>query len=221
MMYMTKSIHFVGDSHIVSFYNAILLEDGFQRKYNKYGHLLYPNENYWTAYNPYTDQEYSFHSKPGKLAYKIDYSYMKFSHNIKAGDIVIASIGECDIRLYLHKYNNTKEVVEAYVRETLAHFAENRVFFLTPIPPIDQVYEVHLKGDYYQSDPAPRILEHANFVKYLKKECSRLSLPEPIDIGFGSDVLGIENRDHDSLHISEEHSAKVVKEIFKRQDLHL
>lgn len=217
---MTQSIHIIGDSHVIEMYNSILLEKGFKKKFNKYGYLLYPNENYWTAYNSYSDIEFNFHSKPGRLAYKIDYSQMKFSHNIKAGDTVIASMGECDIRLHLHRNNNTQEVVKAYVRQTLDHFAENRVFFLTPIPQLDQTYHVDLKGEHFAFSAESRILEHNNFIKYLKQECSRLSLPEPIDISLGLDTLGLDNRGEDLLHVSASHSQKVIKVILSRQDLY-
>ena len=218
---MTKSIHFIGDAHVTSIYNAILSEDGVARKSNKNGYNLYPSENCWTAYNFNTGQEYNFHSKPGRLAYKIDYSSMKFLNNIKAGDTVIASMGECDIRLCLHKHKNTQEVVEAYVRETLAYFAENRVFFLTPVPQTSTEYTVTIDGEDFTFDADIRLAEHKNFVKYLVDICSELSLPEPIDISFGLDTLEIENRDEDGIHMSEEHSVKVLKEILKRQDLHL
>jgi hypothetical protein len=216
---MTKSIHFIGDSHIIPIY-AVMLTLGFKRIQNEYTYEAYPEEVYRGAYDSKNDILYNFHSKPGRLAYNVDYSNLEFSQFIKAGDKIVACAGECDIRLYLHRYNNTQEVVKAYIDKTVSHFAENEVFFLTPVPQHGHLYSVTLNEVNYTFDSESRIREHNIFISTLNEISSQLDLPEPIDITFGSDILGHDHREEDFVHVNIKHSKKIVDVILNRQDLH-
>lgn len=217
---MTKSIHFIGDSHLVPIYNGALCLSSTKQINNEDVFLDYPNEEWRGAYKMSTDTLYSFHIKPGRLAYNSDYTNLAFSKLIKAGDKVVACMGECDVRLYLHKYNNTKEVVEAYVKNTVESFPDNEVFFLTPLPQTSDEYTVTLDGEDFSFDADIRLAEHKNFVKHLTDICSELSLPEPIDISLGAEFLELEDRSEDLLHMSFLKGKAIAKHIESVSALH-
>jgi hypothetical protein len=223
---MTQSIHFIGDSHTIPLYNAFLC---FTRNPIENENTIiqpYPQEEYRVTYDKKNDVEYHFHSRPGRAAHNIDYNNLNFSKQIKSGDKVIAYLGECDIRIYLPKYKNTKEIVEAYVHNTKNHFKDNPIFFLTPVPPIDQSYGVSkddpdtMQRINYWSEPEDRLTEYKIFMDHLSKMCIELSLPAPIDISFGQEYLSSIHRDSDMVLARTEHGKKMAKEIMKRSDLY-
>ncbi|CAB4145984.1 hypothetical protein UFOVP1491_22 [uncultured Caudovirales phage] len=220
---MSKSIHFIGDSHVIGLNNAFIsFFDTIEIKNEDTG-KRYPDEEYRSSYDKNNDITYHFHSKPGRLAYNVDYNNLNFSKYIKKGDIIIPFLGECDIRLYLHRFNNTQKVVENYVRNTKNHFKDNAIFFLTPLAPINQMYEISLKNkEYgnYNTHPKVRIKEYKIFMDYLYKICIELSLPAPIDISLRKNYISAIHRDWDMVHVKLEHSKKMVKKIMKRSDLY-
>jgi hypothetical protein len=177
-------------------------------------------EKYMSAYDKENDLIYHFHLKPGRLAYNPGYENIPYLNKIKAGDTVIACMGECDVRLHLYRFNSTEEIVEAYVRNTAEYFAENKLFFLTPLPPLNEtIFLSSAKRGNYYSPPEERIKEQTTFVTTLNRVCSELDLPEPIDIGFGSYFLGSTHRSEDKLHVNTFYCKKIAKTILNRKDI--
>jgi hypothetical protein len=222
---MTRSIHLIGDSHLNSIHDSLFDLIKLQ-SIGKNIIKASPEECYKLLYDKDTDTEYHFHYKPGRLAYKIDYSNLKFSENIKRGDKVILYLGDCDVRLHLTRFHNAIEVVESYVLNTVEHFTENEIFFLTPVPPLDEmqgssiVNKKTLEWVNNRTTPEERGLEYNLFVDNLYAMCKKLSLPEPIDIRFGSKFLSSDYRRSDLLHVSIDHGKKIAQEIMKRSELY-
>lgn len=216
---MTKSIHFIGDSHLMAIYNGFMCYSFKIHTAEK--NLADPtSEKYVSVYNKENDLMIHFHIKPGRLAYKPDYENIKSLDKIKAGDTVIACMGECDVRLHLYRFNSTKEVAQAYVRDTVSYFAENKLFFLTPLPPLNEtIFLSSIKRGNHYSPPKERIDEQETFVTELNALCSELDLPQPIDIGFGSYFLDSTHRSEDELHVNIFYSKKIAEAILSRKDI--
>ncbi len=69
---------------------------------------------------------------PGVLSHHLDYNKLNIDNT--EGKIILAYVGECDIRNYLGLYDNTYNVVSDYVKKTQDRFPNNKIYFIQPVP---------------------------------------------------------------------------------------
>jgi hypothetical protein len=105
----------------------------------------------------------------GKTAYAVSEEFLRYTlrkHNPKHTDTILFQYGATDIHKYLTTHNNTKVVVESYVRECIGFLVQYGIKprFLQPFSGIEFL---------------PYNLE---FEQYLREMCVKYDLEPPIEL---------------------------------------
>jgi hypothetical protein len=139
----------------------------------------------------------------GRSAYTLNYKNLNIpdANNL----VVLAIFGECDIRNYLPKYNNAKEVVEQYVNKTKEAFPNNRIIFVEPMPQVINLHKLDSKHTF------------ENRLKQQNKFYEALSTHD-IEILKMSDSIGIDRLEDwhtfDQQHLSDECADKLASYLY-------
>jgi hypothetical protein len=130
--------------------------------------------------------------------------------------LVILWIGYVDIRQYLPKYNNAKELVKNYVDNAIKYFKNCKILFIEPLPQFDKMY-LKYEGISPSYTYEERETQNKLFNKYLDEYLNELGLTKSVKQEKLFNVLGVKQLDENVLRKIAPHPVDSLSEEYNKK----